>query len=60
MFGAPLAEMAKTQKVYAVHLRGHGLSTDSANPWSYEQMADDVAALLGELGLEKLTSWGGR
>lgn len=51
MFGAPLAEMAKTYKVYAVHLRGHGFSSDADGPWSYEQMADDVAALIGELGL---------
>ena len=53
MFGSPLAEMAKTHKVYAVHLRGHGFSTDTDEPWTYEQMADDVAGLLGELGIEK-------
>jgi len=53
MFGAPLAEMAKTNEVYAVHLRGHGFSTDTAEPWSYEQMGDDVVALLNALGLEK-------
>jgi len=53
MFGAPLEEMAKTQRVYAVHLRGHGLSTDSAEPWSYEQMADDVAALMRDLKIAK-------
>lgn len=52
-FGAPLAEMAKTHQVIAIHLRGHGFSTDADEPWSYEQMADDVAALLGELGMEK-------
>jgi pimeloyl-ACP methyl ester carboxylesterase len=52
MFGAPLAEMAETNQVYAIHLRGHGLSSDAAEPWTSEQMADDVAALLGELGIE--------
>lgn len=52
MFGAPQAEMAETHQVYAIHLRGHGLSTDADEPWSYEQMADDVAALLGELEIE--------
>jgi pimeloyl-ACP methyl ester carboxylesterase len=53
MFGAPLTEMARTHQVIAIHMRGHGFSTDSDEPWSYEQMADDVAALLGELGIEK-------
>lgn len=58
MFGAPLAEMARTHKVYAVHLRGHGFSTDAETSWSYEQMADDVAALIGELGLGKVDVMG--
>lgn len=52
-FGAPVAAMAEERQVIAVHLRGHGFSTDTDEPWSSEQMADDVAALLGELGLEK-------
>lgn len=52
-FGAPLAAMAQTQKVIAIHMRGHGFSTDADVPFSCEQMADDVAALLGELGIEK-------
>jgi pimeloyl-ACP methyl ester carboxylesterase len=58
MFGAPLAEMAKTHKVIAIHMRGHGFSTDSDVPWSYEQMADDVAALLGVLGIDKIDVMG--
>ena len=58
MFGAPLAEMAKTHKVIAVHLRGHGLSTDADAPWSYEQMADDLDALLGEIGFDKVDIMG--
>ncbi len=58
MFGAPLAEMAKAHKVYAIHMRGHGLSTDADEPWSYELMADDVAALLGELGIAKIDVMG--
>ena len=52
-FGAPLAAMAGTHKVIAIHLRGHGLSTDSEAPWSAELMADDVAAVLGQLGIGK-------
>ncbi len=52
-FGAPLAAMAKTHKVIAIHMRGHGLSTDSDTPWSSDLMADDVAAVLGHLGIGK-------
>jgi pimeloyl-ACP methyl ester carboxylesterase len=58
MFGAPLAAMAETHQVIAIHLRGHGFSTDTDEPWTYEQMADDVAALLGELGLETVDVMG--
>lgn len=52
-FGAPLEAMAKTHKVIAIHLRGHGLSSDSDAPWSAEMMADDVAAVLRQLGIGK-------
>ena len=52
-FGAPLAAMARTHKVIAIHMRGHGFSTDSDTPWSSELMADDVAAVLGHLGIAK-------
>ncbi len=58
MFGAPLAAMAKSHQVYAIHLRGHGLSSDTDEPWSVEQMADDVAALLDELGIEQIDVMG--
>lgn len=58
MFGAPLAAMAKSHQVYAVHLRGHGFSTDADEPWSCELMADDVAALLDTLGIEQIDVMG--
>jgi pimeloyl-ACP methyl ester carboxylesterase len=58
MFGEPLAEMARAHKVIAVHLRGHGLSTDADEPWTYEQMADDIDALLGKLGIDKIDIMG--
>ena len=57
-FGAPMAEMARNHKVIAIHLRGHGLSTDTDAPLTSEQMADDVAVLLGELGLDKVPIMG--
>lgn len=52
-FGALLEAMAKTHKVIAIHLRGHGFSTDSDGPWSAEMFADDVAAVLEQLGIGK-------
>lgn len=58
MFGAPLVEMARTHKVVALHARGHGLSKDGSQPWSYEIFADDVAALMGHLGIEKASVMG--
>lgn len=53
MFGQTLTDMAKTHRVIAIQLRGHGLSGDTDAPWTYEQMADDVAALLGQIGVGK-------
>jgi pimeloyl-ACP methyl ester carboxylesterase len=53
MFGGTLAEMAKSHRVVAVHLRGHGFSTDADDPWTYEGMADDVAALMGQLKIAR-------
>lgn len=58
MFGAPLAEMAKAHKVVALHTRGHGLSEDSSRPWSFESFADDVAAVMGHLGISKASVMG--
>ncbi|MCR6635172.1 alpha/beta hydrolase [Devosia sp.] len=58
VFGAPLAEMAGTFKVIAIHARGHGLSRDSDAPWSIERAADDVAAVLRDRGIEKASVMG--
>lgn len=53
MFGTPLAEMSNHHQVIAIHLRGHGFSSDADAPWSCELMADDVAALLDQIGVSK-------
>ncbi|MGY3230546.1 pimeloyl-ACP methyl ester carboxylesterase [Luteibacter sp. HA06] len=58
MFGAPLDAMAKHFKVIAIHARGHGLSKDTAAPWSLEQDADDVAAVLRSLNIAKASVMG--
>ena len=57
-FGGPLAEMAGAFKVIAIHARGHGLSRDSDLPWSIEQAADDVAAVLRDRGIKKASVMG--
>lgn len=53
VFGAPLARMAANFRVIAIHARGHGLSGDGEAPWSIERAADDVAAVMSHLGIER-------
>lgn len=47
-----LPALAATRQVIAVELQGHGHTADIDRPLSYELMADDVAALIKQLGLE--------
>jgi pimeloyl-ACP methyl ester carboxylesterase len=42
-------ELAKTRKVIAVEMQGHGRTADIKRPMSFENHADDVAALLDHL-----------
>jgi pimeloyl-ACP methyl ester carboxylesterase len=43
--------LAKDRRVITVDLQAHGHTADAGRPLRYETMADDVAALLGYLGL---------
>ena len=52
-FGRILPELAKTHQVIAVELQAHGRTADRDRPLSFEQDADDVATLLGQLHIEK-------
>jgi pimeloyl-ACP methyl ester carboxylesterase len=52
-WGETLTELAKTRKVIAVELQGHGRTADIDRPFSYEQFADDVAALMRHIGIDK-------
>lgn len=52
-FGPNLEELARSREVIAVHLQGHGRTRDIARPLRFESMADDVAALIKQLGLGK-------
>ncbi len=53
VFGKNLQELAGSRKVIAVHLQGHGRTKDIDRPLRLETMADDVAALLGYLKIDK-------
>jgi pimeloyl-ACP methyl ester carboxylesterase len=46
-----LEPLAKTHKVIAVELQGHGRTADTDRPISFETMGDDIAALLNELNI---------
>ena len=44
-----IGELSKTRKVIAVEMQGHGRTADIKRDISYENLADDVAALLDHL-----------
>jgi pimeloyl-ACP methyl ester carboxylesterase len=48
-FGAVLPRLARSHRVIAVEEQGHGHTADLARALSFEQMADDTAALLEQL-----------
>jgi pimeloyl-ACP methyl ester carboxylesterase len=51
-FSQLLPLLAESRQVIAVELQGHGHTADIDRPLSYEQLADDVAALIQTLGYE--------
>lgn len=53
MFGSNLDLLAKERQVIAVELQGHGHTVDIDRPLSYEAMADDIAALMNYLKINK-------
>ena len=50
LMGKLIPELAKSRQVIAVELQGHGHTADVDRPLTYEQLADDTAALLRHLG----------
>ena len=52
--GPILPSLAEHRQVIAVELQGHGHTADIDRPLTYEQMADDAAALLAHLGIEQV------
>jgi pimeloyl-ACP methyl ester carboxylesterase len=51
MFAGILPALAEHRQVIAVDLQGHGRTADVDRPLRYESMADDIAALIRQLGL---------
>jgi pimeloyl-ACP methyl ester carboxylesterase len=56
--GAIIPKLAKTHKVYALELQGHGRTTDIDRPITYPNLADDVAAFMDAAGLKKADVFG--
>ncbi len=52
-YGRILPELAKNHKVIAVELQAHGRTLDIGRPLSFEQDADDIAALLKQIYIDK-------
>ena len=56
--GEIIPTLAETNKVYALELQGHGRTTDIDRPITYPNLADDVAAFMDAVGLEKANVFG--
>ena len=50
MFGPNIAALARDRQVIGVDLQGHGRTRDVDRPLRHESMADDIAALITQLG----------
>src|SRR5205807_8482654 len=53
MFGPILPLLAQSHRVVAVDLQGHGRTADIDRPIDVRLMADDIAALIDHLGLDR-------
>jgi pimeloyl-ACP methyl ester carboxylesterase len=58
LMGDLVPALAKTRRVIGVELQGHGHTADVDRPFSYEQFADDTAALLDHLGVDRADIYG--
>jgi pimeloyl-ACP methyl ester carboxylesterase len=52
--GEIVPQLAATRRVIGVELQGHGHTADIERPLRFELMADDIAALIRQLGLERV------
>jgi pimeloyl-ACP methyl ester carboxylesterase len=56
--GAIIPKLARTHRVYALEFQGHGRTTDIDRPITYQNLADDVAAFMNAVGLQKADVFG--
>lgn len=57
-FGRILPSLAEGRRVIAVEEQGHGRTSDRDTPYSFESSADDAAALIRTLGVERADVFG--
>src|SRR5687768_15456437 len=48
-----IGELSKNRRVIAVEMQGHGRTADIDRDFSYQNLADDIAALLDHLKIEQ-------
>jgi len=56
--GAIIPTLARSHRVYALELQGHGRTTDIDRPITMEDLADDVSAFMDAVGLPKADVFG--
>lgn len=56
--GEIIPRLAESHRVYAIEMQGHGRTTDIDRPITYPNLADDVAAFMDAVGLEKADVFG--
>lgn len=56
--GSIIPKLARTHRVYAVELQGHGRTTDIDRPITYQNLADDTAAFMDVVGLREADVFG--
>ena len=56
--GTIIPKLARTHQVYALEFQGHGRTTDIDRPITYQNLADDVAAFMNAVDLQKADIFG--
>ncbi|MEQ9049516.1 MAG: alpha/beta hydrolase, partial [Marinoscillum sp.] len=56
--GSIIPKLAETHKVYALEFQGHGRTADIDRPITYQNLADDVAALMETLDIDSADVFG--
>ncbi|MGH3762514.1 alpha/beta fold hydrolase [Actinophytocola sp.] len=57
-FAAMLPELARTRRVIAIELQGHGHTADTDREFTLDRLADDVVGVLDEVGVERADFFG--